>query len=124
MSNYSNRGKKFGDMVDRSSSWMGCVDLEVQRAKKATLSVSSKYYKKPTKWTDHAVGKHGVAYNSHSEIERLGSNELWLEGYRYFCRQKVNTKGQKVDRSHLMQYQYNAEKFGAAKQINETQENE
>ena len=114
MSNHSNRGKKFGDMVDRSASWMGCADLEIERAKKASLSVTSRYYKKRT-WTDHATTRYGFTFSPLAEVERLGSHEEWLRAYKYFCKQKVNTKGQKVDRSHLLKYQYNAEKFGSKK---------
>ena len=42
--------------------------------------------------------------------KKIGSHEEWLEGYRYFCRQKVNTKGKKVDRRQLKDYNYNNSK--------------
>jgi hypothetical protein len=35
------------------------------------------------------------------ETKKIGSVDLWREAYKYFCNQKINTKGYKVDRKNL-----------------------
>lgn len=99
---FNSKGKKHEDKI----SWTSLVAAEVANIKKSQLNYSSRYYRRKTAW-DFATQKCGFEYSLHSEIERLGSQEEWLEGYRYFCRQEVNTKGKKVNRKHLLDICYN-----------------
>jgi len=105
----SNKGKKYdssGRQHESSSSWMNRVAYELVRIKKSTLSPMSTYFKKRVNY-DYASEKCGVAYSASSEVDKIGSEEEWLRGYKYFCQQKVNTKGQKVNRKRLLELSYN-----------------
>ena len=109
----SNKGKKYnssGRQHEHSSSWMNGVAYELARMKKATLSPTSRYFKKRTNY-DHTSEKCGIAYSILHEMEKIGSQDEWLRGYKYFCKQKVNTKGQKVNRTHLSEFNYNKSKY-------------
>ncbi len=102
---YRSTGKQHEDKVP----WTTLVAAEVARIKKGHISRTSKYWKK-NRVHDYATSNSGFRHPIISEEKKIGSHEEWLEGYRYFCRQKVNTKGKKVDRRQLKDYNYNNSK--------------
>ena len=102
---YRSTGKQHEDKIP----WTSLVAAEVARIKKSDISPDSLYYKNT--FVDYATSNCGFRQPIISDEERIGSHEEWLEGYRYFCRQKVNTKGKKVDRRQLKDYNYNNSKF-------------
>ena len=92
-------------------SWMGLVDTELANIKKGQVSITSRYWK-PKKVHDYATSKYGFQFSPYDMEHCIGSVEEWLKAFRNFCKRKVNTKGQKVNRTHLLKYGYNSEKFG------------
>lgn len=79
------------------------ADQEIAKLKKGSLSTRSKYWK-PMKKQDYETSKIGVKQTTFSEGNLRGVYDEWNRGYAYFCDQKVNTKGQKVNRERLKEY--------------------
>jgi hypothetical protein len=78
------------------------ADQEIEKLKKSNLNTNSKYWKPINKNREHDTGKVGV--KSVSETNLKGTYDDWMKAYAYFCDQKVNTKGQKVNRQRLKEY--------------------
>lgn len=102
---YRSTGKKHEDKIP----WTSLVAAEVARIKKSTISPDSLYHKNV--FVDYATSNCGFRQPVISDEDRIGTHEEWLAGYRHFCRQEVNTKGKKVDRSLLRDYSYNNTSF-------------
>ena len=98
---YRSTGKKHEDKVP----WTSLVAAEVARIKKSTISPDSLYHKNV--FVDYATSNCGFRQSVISDEDRIGTQEEWLTAYRHFCRQKVNTKGKKVNRKHLQEINYN-----------------
>ena len=79
------------------------ADQEIEKLKRGSLSTKSRYWK-PIRKQDHETSKVGVRLQTFSEGNLRGVYDEWNRGYEYFCNQKVNTKGQKVNRERLKQY--------------------
>ena len=78
----------------RIKSLISIADVEIANVKKARLSSDSLYYKKV--FVDYATSNCGFRRPVISDEDRIGAHEEWLEAYRHFCRQTVNTKGKKL----------------------------
>ena len=79
------------------------ADQEIAKLKRGSLSTKSRYWK-PIRKQDHETSKVGVRLQTFSEGNLRGVYDEWNRGYEYFCNQKVNTKGQKVNREQLKRY--------------------
>ena len=75
---------------------------EVENLKKANLNPKSKYWRPINERVSmvEASVTSGVKEDSFGVISKGVLNE-WAEGYKHFCNQTVNTKGQKVNRNAL-----------------------
>ena len=98
---FRSAGKKHENKV----SWISIADVEIANIKKARLTSDSLYYKNV--FVDYATSNCGFRKPVISDEDRIGAHEEWLEAYRHFCRQTVNTKGKKVNRKHLQEINYN-----------------
>lgn len=107
----SNKNQKYAT-AESGMGWMGRVDVEVARAKKSTVSPTSRYYKGNRNY-DAATSNCGFRIAKLYDEEKIGSIESWNKGYEFFCKRKKNTKGNKVKRLHLLEYRYDNVKFGA-----------
>jgi len=79
------------------------ANQEIENLKKSRVSTRSKYWK-PIKKQDNETSKVGVKQTIFTEGNLRGVYDEWNKGYVYFCNQKVNTKGQKVNRERLKEY--------------------
>lgn len=75
------------------------ADQEIEKLKKSQLNTNSRYWKPVKKNREHDASKVGVKCVSETNLK--GTYEEWIKAYDYFCNQKVNTKGQKVNRERL-----------------------
>ena len=86
-------------------SWMGLVDTELANINKAQLNATSRYWK-PKTAHDYATSKCGFEFTPYDMEHFTGTVEQWSQAFKYFCKRKVNTKGQKVNRSTLLKWNY------------------
>lgn len=97
------RKKKFNE--DKTP-WTSLVGVEVSRIKKSRLNMASKYWKQE-KVHDYATSKCGFKHTPYDQESQIGNAEEWSAAFKKFCKKRVNTKGQKVDRRALLGYSYN-----------------
>jgi len=78
------------------------ADQEIRNLRKGKLSYKSRYWKPVDRRTASEITKTGVSkYNLTEPNQSRGLYDEWAEGFKYFCEQTVNTKGQKVNRAKL-----------------------
>jgi hypothetical protein len=78
------------------------ANQEILKLRKAKLSYKSKYWKPVDKRSASEITKTGGSkYNLTEPNQTRGLYDEWTEGFKYFCEQTVNTKGQKVNRAKL-----------------------
>jgi C4-type Zn-finger protein len=96
------KGKMGRPFICNIDGILGRADFEIERLKK--MDESS--YKKAFRYDEfnNAARKvtTGFQDNYHLSYRVIGSVEEWEEAFKYFCKQTVNTKGQKVNRRKLL----------------------
>jgi len=93
------------------------ADQEIEKLKKGRVNTKSRYWK-PIRKQEYETSKVGVRQITFSEANLRGIYDEWNKGYAYFCDQKVNTKGQKVDRERLKEYgMMKQSSFGKAEKV-------
>ena len=81
---------------------LGRADFEIERLNK----INESSYKKAFRYDEFNCAAQnlttGFQDNYYLSYRVIGSVEEWVEGFKYFCKQTVNTKGQKVNRRKLL----------------------